>query len=85
MKDSPYQAIFIYKWERCHLTLKGSPIINVGVRQWIEERRLKNVHPFTIYQKKFHQTVGGQWPILTLRDHKNDRKTKLTKNNRIVV
>ena len=34
MKDFPCQAISIYKWERCNLTLKGSPIINVGVRQW---------------------------------------------------
>ena len=30
-------------------------------------------------QKKFHQTVGGQWPVLTLWDQKNDQKTKLTK------
>ena len=34
MKDFPCQAISIYKWERCNLTLKGSPIINVGVRRW---------------------------------------------------
>ena len=30
-------------------------------------------------QKKFHWRVGGQWPILTLRDQKNDQKTRLTK------
>ena len=34
MKEFPCQAISIYKWERCNLTLKESPIINVGVRQW---------------------------------------------------
>ena len=36
-------------------------------------------------RSKFHQTVGGQWQILTLWDQKKTKKTKLTKKkNRIV-
>ena len=46
MKDFPCQAISIYKWERCNLTLKSDPIINVGVRQWKYGRpRSKYVRP----------------------------------------
>ena len=36
-------------------------------------------------QNKFNQTVGGQWPIPTLRDQKNDKKTNLTKKNKQIV
>ena len=59
MKDFPCQGISIYKWERCNLTLKGSPIINVGVRQWTYGlARSKYVRP----SKLVRTLICGQPP-----------------------